>query len=71
MVEFWAARWLLTAHAVQIGVTEVFLGEDIIGVQASGHPKLFDGTVPVAVQGIGVAQIVMRSCFIGRLSDCV
>jgi hypothetical protein len=56
---------------MKIGITEVFLGEDIIGVQLSGDPELLDGTVPVAVHGIGIAQIVMRSCFVGRLPDCV
>ena len=60
---------LLPPDVVQIGVAEVFLGEDIIGVQPSGDPKLLDGMVPVAVQRIGVAQIVMRSCFVGRLTD--
>jgi len=48
---------LLPTHAVQVGITKIFLGQEITGVQLSGCTKFFDRAVPVVPKSIGVAEI--------------
>ena len=48
------------SHAVEIRVAKILLGERIVGVQPGRDAEFFDGPVPVAPQGIGIAEVVMR-----------
>jgi hypothetical protein len=52
-------------EVVEIGVTEILLGEKEIGIEPGCRAKFIDRAVPVAVQGIGIAQVVMRPRLIG------
>ena len=49
---------------VEIGVTEVLLSEYEIGIEPGSRAEFFDGPVPVALQGIGMAQVIVRPRFV-------
>jgi hypothetical protein len=56
---------------MEVGITEILLGENEIGIKPGGSSKFFDGTVPVALQDIGSSQVIVRPGFIGRFQDGV
>jgi len=62
---------LLPPDVMEIGITEVLLGENEIGIESSGNAKFFNCVVPVAVQGVCITQVIMRPRFIGRFLDRV
>lgn len=55
----------------EIGITKVLPGEDKIGIQLSGSPEFFNGMIPVPMQRVGVAEVVVRPRLVGRFRDRV
>ena len=56
---------------MQVGVTKVLLCEDEIGVQSDRRAKFIDRVFPIVLKCVGIAQIIVRAGFRGRLSDRV
>ena len=56
---------------MKISVAEVLLGEYEIGIEPGSRAEFFDGPVPVAVQGVGVPEVIVRSGFVRRLEHRV
>ena len=48
------------------GSCEIFLCENVVGIQLSGNAKFVDGSVPLSVQRIGMPQVVVRPRLVGR-----
>jgi hypothetical protein len=48
---------------MKISIAEVLLSEYKIWIEPGSRAEFFDGPVPVAVQGVGIAQVVMRPRF--------
>ncbi len=48
---------------MKIRIAEVLLSKYKIGIEPGSCAEFFDGPVPVAVQGVGIAQVVMRPRF--------
>ena len=56
---------------VEIGVTEILLGEKEIGIEPGCSAEFLNGPVPVVSKSIGIAQIIVWPRLVGRFLDRV
>lgn len=54
---------------MEIGVAEILLRDDEIGIESGCQSKFVDGPVPLVLQRIGSSQVVVRPGLVRRFQD--
>jgi hypothetical protein len=60
---------LLAPDMAEIRIPEILLGEDKIWIESGRRPKFFDGAIPIAMHGMGIAQVIVRPRLVRRFPN--